>query len=268
MKVDTILDQGSGTINEDNLFVNQGMFGVFDGATSLDACTYSGSLTGGFLASRTARDVFSQNGCSLSNLAKSANLAIASAMESHGVDLRRRESLWSTSAAVAKINDRQLEWIQTGDSFILLIYDGGSFLAPVTRPDHDFETLSLWKSMALTHPAGIREALKNQIQTIRRQMNRSYGVLNGETEAEAFIRTGRESLDGVTDILVFTDGLSIPSSQPSRTRRFDGLVEKYLSCGLQGLTESIRETERQDPECRLFPRFKCHDDIAAIAVQF
>ena len=97
-------------------------------------------------------------------------------------------------------------------------------------------------------------------------MNVTYGVLNGEEEAEPFLNQGTESLDRVRDVLLFTDGLSIPSQTPEKRRDFTPLVEDYLSLGLEGLKIKIREKEKEDPLCRTFPRFKCHDDIAAIAL--
>jgi hypothetical protein len=97
-------------------------------------------------------------------------------------------------------------------------------------------------------------------------MNRSYGVLNGEKEAEQFLRSGIEPLENVKQILLFTDGLHIPDKIPQKKKNFDCLVEYYLSCGLTGLKDYVRELEKMDPECKIYPRFKCHDDIAAISI--
>ncbi len=284
-RIDTILEKGSGTINEDSLHAGDDIFGVFDGATSLDKAKFENHLTGGCIASSTACRIFSKNGYSLEQLARNANCAIREAMLSHGVKWHQRDKLWSTSAAVARIKKvfenenffhggpALLEWIQTGDSFILLIFKDQSYKVLGKTDDHDYETLSMWKKMAaiekntLTNPSlKISEALGEQIKRVRMGMNRSYGVLNGEDAAEDFLQSGVESLEGVTDILVFTDGLTVPSPMPKKIKNFDILVQEYLKRGLTGLKNRIREMESLDKECRLYPRFKCHDDIAAIAV--
>ncbi|MEX1300437.1 MAG: hypothetical protein AB1Z81_15665, partial [Desulfotignum sp.] len=74
------------------------------------------------------------------------------------------------------------------------------------------------------------------------------------------------SLDQVSTVLLFTDGLSIPSEKPAKKKDFSSLVNLYRDLGLTGLKHRIRQIETTDPECRRFPRFKTHDDIAAIAI--
>ncbi len=267
METEHILEKGTGGINEDTLVMENNIFGVFDGATSLKKEFFGSKKTGGMIASSVACSVFSKNCYPLVDLAKSANNAIRNEMISHGVNPSARESLWSTSAAVVRIKDKGLEWIQTGDSFIVLIYTDNSYKVLIKREDHDFETLSIWKKMAENSTSLIHEALKDQIRKTRFGMNRSYGVLNGEKEAEIFIKSGNESIEGVKEILVFTDGLDIPVETPEREKNFDVLVKQFLCLGLNGLKEHIREIEKKDPMCIKYPRFKCHDYIAAICIR-
>lgn len=266
MKAEHILEKGSSIINEDALVMDKTLFGVFDGATSLDKAIFDGFKTGGFIASTTARSVFKKNGFPLATLATLANQKIWEAMLAHGVDPSARQCLWSTSAAVARIDGEELEWVQAGDAFIVLIYADSSHKVLMEKPDHDFETLSIWKKIASTTSVTIGEALARQIEKTRQGMNRTYGVLNGERAAENFILSGVESLKNVTDVLVFTDGLQLPSANPEPVKRFDDLVKEYLRLGIHGLRDHIRAIEQRDPMCRQYPRFKCHDDIAAISI--
>ncbi|MBA3036483.1 MAG: protein phosphatase 2C domain-containing protein [Desulfobacterium sp.] len=267
METEHILAKGSGGTNEDTLVIEKNLFGVFDGATSLDKAFFGSKKTGGMIASSTACSIFSKNHYPLIELAKAANNSIHDKMISHGVNLSARECLWSTSAAVVRIKEKGLEWIQTGDSFIILIYRDHSYKVLAERTDHDFETLSIWKKMSDKSSSLIHEALEEQIRKTRYRMNRSYGVLNGEKEAETFLKSGVESLENVKEILVFTDGLNIPVETPEREKNFDILVERFLCLGLNGLKEHIREIEKNDPGCIKYPRFKCHDDIAAICIR-
>jgi hypothetical protein len=269
MKTDMIHEKGSGRINEDAVSLNGNLFGVFDGATSLNRALYEDDKTGGFLASRIARDTFLQNDGPLHGLARRANTAIGRKMMEHGVDLTDKASLWSTSCAVVRIGEDEIEWVQTGDSLLLLIYEDGRYHIPITDYDHDRETLMMWKELSQT--AGdnkIFDLLKGQIRKVRSGMNITYGVLNGEDDYARFLNTGKAPRAGVKHILLFTDGMFLPSPHPEREPDFDRFVEIFLDGGLKALRDHVRDVERSDPECRVYPRFKAHDDMAAISISF
>ncbi len=277
----TILEKGTSKQNEDYLVAEQNIFGVFDGATSLDRNRFEQERTGGMIASHTAANVFRKNHYPLTRLASQANDEIMQQMVLRGVDVSRKENLWSTSAAVVRLKEDTLEWVQTGDAVILLIYEDGTYKALVDREDQDHETLSLWQNLVTTHLEGqaqgpadslklmqINGAMASQIHKVRMGMNVTYGVLNGEKAAEEFLNQGEEALEGISHLLIFTDGLTIPSAELENKKDFTPLVDAYLNMGLDGLKNMIRRKEEQDPHCFTFPRFKCHDDIAAIAVSF
>lgn len=268
MKTEYIHEQGAGHINEDALSLNGNMFAVFDGATSLNKKTFGDGKTGGFYASRLARQVFKHNNDSLHKLAEKANAAILDKMLEKGVNVSDKTALWSTSAAVVRINKNTIEWIQTGDSLLMLIYNDGSYKIPIKRYDHDTETLLMWKSMANQTDKRIFDALKDQIKHVRSEMNVTYGVLNGENSYSDFINSGSESLEGVAHILLFTDGLFIPSEDPANSGNFDTFVDLFHKGGLPAIRNHVRDLEASDPGCRTYPRFKPHDDIAAVSISF
>ncbi|MCD4677676.1 MAG: protein phosphatase 2C domain-containing protein [Desulfobacula sp.] len=262
MEIEHILEKGSGRLNEDSVVIAKNLYGVFDGASSLDNTLFEKYKTGGMMASSTAGTIFSKNHFPLLQLGRKANNAILSKMQAHKVDLTRRHKLWSTSAAVIRLCNNKLEWLQTGDSYIIIIYNNGSYKTLVEQKDHDYETLLMLKKN------NYRQTLefKNQIRKIRSNMNRTYGVLNGEADALDFVNSGFLSLDNVKTILLFTDGLQIPSSTPRQKKDFKNFIELYKKLGLTGLKKHIRKLEEQDPDIKHFPRFKRHDDIAAIAI--
>ena len=290
IEIQTILEKGTAIQNEDFLVIQDNILGVFDGATSLNRQKFGRDRTGGTIASRTAGAVFKMNHFPLNQLACQANDAIMAQMVSNGVDTSKKENLWCTSAAVVRLKDQSLEWVQTGDAVIIFIYEDGSHKVMVDRKDHDHETLTLWKELVRTHlPVAekahrfqedghqadrqqvidlMRGKMARQISKVRSGMNITYGVLNGEKAAEAFLNQGEEPLDRVAHVLIFTDGLSIPQPEPEPHKDFTDLVGTYLNLGLEGLKQMIRTQEEKDPHCLAFPRFKCHDDIAAIAVRF
>ena len=266
MKTEYIHEQGAGRLNEDSISLTGNMFGVFDGATSLNKKIFENGNTGGFIASTIAQEVFSRNNDSLTKLAQKANLAIHNKMIESDVNISDKASLWSTSAAVVKIDNDMIEWLQIGDSLLLLIYTDGSFKIPITGYNHDGETLRMWKEIAYKTDKHIFQALNNQIKKVRAAMNIDYGVLNGEKEFSAFVNSGKEDLKDVSHVLLFTDGLFIPSKDPLNKNNFDEFVDLFLKGGLSEIRNHVRNIEQSDPDCRIYPRFKIHDDIAAVAL--
>jgi serine/threonine protein phosphatase PrpC len=262
MEIKYILEKGSGNFNEDFLIMEKNLFGVFDGASSLDHARFEGGQTGGMIASQTAGKVFSKNHFPLKKLGVQANQAILSGMKTQNVNLAQRHTLWSTSAAVVRIKDNTLEWLQTGDAQVILLYTNGSHKTLTNRYDHDYETLMMLKE----HDFKLTPSFNHQVQKVRSRMNKTYGVLNGEPDALKFVKNGFISLNDVETILLFTDGLQIPASTPSKKKNFDKFIKLYRNLGLESLKNHIRAIEAKDPEVKSYPRFKCHDDMAAIAI--
>lgn len=254
-------------MNEDALFVSGTTFGVFDGATSLNPFVNTSGETGGYLASNIASQVFQRPSNSLKKQAEIANRAIARSMENYQINTRLKQNLWCTSAAAVRIEHQQMEWVQTGDSDIILIHSDHSYHVLVDIPNHDYQTLSQWKSLDKTNRGTIFEELKEQIIAVRNGMNVTYGVLNGEQAAMNLLKSGKESLENVKHILLFTDGLKIPAEDVSPENNYDELVDIFLNRGLNGLRHHVRQLEQTDPDCFMFPRFKTHDDIAAISIR-
>jgi serine/threonine protein phosphatase PrpC len=268
LPVECLLEQGSGGLNEDVLLQDGTMFGVFDGATSLNRETYASGRTGGLLAAETAALAFRRNGASLLDLSARANRLIKEAMEEQKVDFAQKKNLWSTSGAVVRLHDDHFEWCQIGDCLILVLYHDGTHRLLADPPGHDVETLSLWKQLTPKTGECISEVLAEQILKVRHEMNIHYGVFNGEQQAMNFVRSGREELSGVSDILLYTDGLSLPRSRPEEDDDLATFVKLYRQGGLRAIRDRVRHMQRLDPACRIYPRFKSQDDIAAIAIPF
>jgi hypothetical protein len=265
-KVSSLLEKGSGEINEDVLLEEGNLLGVFDGATSLDKRRFQGGLTGGLLAARTAAQSFRGGRSSLDRLVEEANRGIQNAQVNESIGMDERHKLWSTSLAVVHLDGNRLEYCQTGDALILIIFKDGNYKVITPDIDIDRDTLQLWKEMQTAPDVRIHEVLAEQIHKIRLEMNISYGVLNGEPEALDFIRHGYEDLTDVRDILLFTDGLHLPRENPQEEHDWQTFVELYKLGGLQAVRDYVRDLQQQDPACRKYPRFKLHDDIAAVAI--
>lgn len=263
---DSLLEQGSGASNEDALLVKENLFGVFDGASSLKGSPYRGQ-SGAWWAAHLARSVFSANNASLSQLAERANQSIARGMRLSEVDMKDRLQLWSTSAAVVRVNDDVVEYVQIGDTLIICILQDGSFRMPVPFHNHDSAIFEQWRMLIDLGFDNARELLAPQVERVRLRMNRFFGVLNGEAEMNGFLRSGKIPTAGIAHLLLFTDGLHLPGDSSGGVD-FAGMVDCYQQRGLSGLHHAVRGIERSDPECRRFPRFKVHDDVAAVALTF
>lgn len=266
MQVDCLYEKGTGDINEDFHFIDGNLFGVFDGATSLSPAKYENGLTGGFIASNVAGKTFKKNNDSLKNLTRKANRAICDAMINRGVNLKDKGHLWSTSAAVVRLGEDVFEWIQIGDCLVLVIYEDGTHEILSKGFNHDLETLTLWKRIADKTEAPILAALKEQIFKVRSCMNVTYGSLSGEEQALDFANFGTKKTHGIKHILLFTDGLFIPKCEPEKREDFQLFSQLFLKGGLSHIRDVIRRIEKTDLTCRTYPRFKAHDDIAAISI--
>jgi len=266
MRIDTVFEQGAGLLNEDFLVVDRNLFGVFDGATSLSAARFGHGLTGGYLASTVAGSVFHGSDLPLEQLADRANRAILEAMRKHGVDLDDRANLWSTSAAVVRVGEERFEWAQIGDCLVLTLHEDGTHRVHCAEFNHDLETLTMWREASCESEGAVLDVMHEQIVKVRRGMNVTYGVFNGEPSAMDFLNSGSLPLDGITDILLFTDGLFIPKCDPSEREDFDLFAELFRAGGLKGVRDHVRRTEASDAACTRYPRFKVHDDMAAIAI--
>jgi len=146
MIVEKLIDDGSK--KEDSLIISESVFGVFDGANALDRFFDEEGKSGGLLASSIAKEEFSESDKPLKELAALANRRIREKMLSAGVDLSRKVSLWCTTAAVVRVREGAFDWLQIGDSLILVIHKDDSFELLVNDYDHDREVMVLWKELA------------------------------------------------------------------------------------------------------------------------
>jgi hypothetical protein len=267
MRITSITDAGSGEMNEDNFLIKDDLFAVFDGLTGLQKYKSREGKTGGFIAAEIAKKVFERNDKPLAELAKEANAGIRKAMVEKGINVSDKLGLWGTAMAAVKIGNDSLDWLQIGDTNILLIRDG-SFRLLADDYDHDIESLMKWKDLAGKKKKNIRELIRDQLDATRKQSNVSYGVMNGEEEMAGFVRIGRESLEGIRHILIFSDGMIIPKKNPQDKDDLDTLVKLFLRGGMVEVKDYVRKLENDDPNCWEYPRLKQHDDLTAIAVSF
>lgn len=263
-----ISDKGIRDINEDSLLINeeQNIFGVFDGASSLVHYISPTGETGGYIASSIASRTFANDGESLPNLALEANKKIDEAHKKAGIDLSKNVNRFGTTAAVVKLNDRTAELLQIGDSVIIIIKADGTCCLPLGYNDQDIETMRKWRKLADQGASGIRKLVDEDVIRQREAANTSYGLLNGDSKLKDVIKSCTVSLENVRSILILTDGMFVPKSDPDADENWTRYVDLYQSGGVKEILRVVRSTEQTDQELTKYPRFKLHDDATAIAL--
>ncbi|MEE4164517.1 MAG: protein phosphatase 2C domain-containing protein, partial [Desulfocapsaceae bacterium] len=244
---ETVLEQGSGDDIEDVLSVANDLYIVCDGATSISRVPSHPAVSGGRQAAELTAAAFSGNNGSLQYMVRQANNEIFQAMAESAVVMEDRESLWSTSFAALRFSCDYIEWAQSGDCLIVLVFEDGSHELITEPPGQDIVTLQKWKEIGRNEKKTIYQVLAEEIGEVRRRMNRDYGVLNGEAESLDFVRYGVEDVSAVTDILLFSDGLSLPRELPEEAVDISRMVELYRHQGLDGIKRQVRRMEQQDP---------------------
>lgn len=268
LQVETLIDKGVKDLNEDALFVSARRFGVFDGASGLDGYVDENRHTGGYKAAHIAASIFKEE-ISLKEATVKANELIKKSMIDAGIDINKKVSWWNTTMAVIDIDSiaEELEWIQIADALIVLVYeDGAHKLLVEDNYDHDRPVMIKWRALADQGRTNIRQELNDDILALRESAGVVYGALNGDSQALDFVRSGRVSLKGVRNVLIFTDGLIPLKTDPNNEDDFTELISEYRHGGLELAKEWLRNLENNDPDCIQYPRYKKSDDIAAVAI--
>jgi len=268
---ETLLEQGSGPVNEDMLATVNRLSIVCDGATTLYSARRQSAAqptSGGQKAAGITASVFSGDPeRNLLDSARRANELIREAMIDEGLDLLEREQLWSTSFAAVQVNEDSIAWCQTGDCMILLIHrDGGGQLL-TELPGQDREVLKTWQQIGARSSGTIQQNLAGEIAAVRGKMNKEFGVLNGENEALEFVSSGTVEAGQISHVLLFSDGLFPPSTSPDNLFDAELFVQLYKSGGLKHIRNHVRSLQEDDPGCYRYPRFKMYDDISGVALK-
>ncbi len=256
--------------SEDMVLVNEfrKVFGVFDGAVSLDKYLSPEGKTGAFIAASIAASTFAQTYKDLDTVALVANDNIEKAHRLAGIDTRQSVNRFGTTVAVVKIVDDDAELLQIGDSIILVIHMNGRAEVPLGYHNHDIDLLRKWHNLATKGTAGILGVLASDVIKLRESANSEFGLLNGDKKFKTFLNTTSISLHGVASILLLTDGMYIPKLDPGLTDEWDLYAKLYRKGGLNKIYKTVREMETSDPKLIKYPRYTLHDDASGIAIDF
>jgi len=279
VKIEHLTVQGCNEWNEDALILNERerIYGVLDGATSLSSA--AGVETGGYLASRIAKEVFESSetpdgGAPLRSLVLRANEQIRARMLEHGVDVNDKNALWAAGIAVVRIGEHQIEYAQTGDCMLIAVYKDGT-VRTVTHDqvDHfDEKSRLLWErySKEGLSTDDVRSRVYETIKQNRLKTNTpdGYAILNGEPELERYVEHGSLNRIQLSFLLVLTDGLFLPRKSGDPAPSMSDIVALIDEKGLAGYVDWLIANEYDESQQDKYTRLKVADDKTAIRIHF
>ncbi|MEK9196663.1 MAG: protein phosphatase 2C domain-containing protein [Patescibacteria group bacterium] len=269
-KITQLSHSGIRPLNEDKVLVDEqaGVFGVFDGASSLDSYLSPDGKTGAYIASNIAADTFMGAEESLEKTALLANKNIEDIHKKAGVDVTKSASRFATTVAVIRINEDEVELLQMGDSIVLVVYKDGRVDVPLGYHDHDVDIMRLWRQLADEGRTNIRDIVADDVIKLRESANIAYGSLNGDEKVKNFLKTTTINAQDIATIIILTDGMYIPKTDPESVEPWDYYAQLYQEGGLDKIYNTVREIENSDPDLIKYPRYKIHDDASAVAIEF
>ncbi len=265
--------------NEDSFYADADMAiaGVFDGASDIVGYKTPDGHTGGACASKIATETLrlSEPQIPLEDVMLSANQAIADLQSDLSLDTFPKEARFCTSGVIARIRKDEtgtkvIDLAQIQDSVALVVYADGRTEAPLGLHDHDEETMELWTQLVAEGLIGSQimqdQRMKDQIRSKRKEANVTYGTLNGEPEAANFIATTTIPAEGVSKIILLSDGLFLPKEEVRQPENWAEYAKLEAIGGIQAIHSHVRALEATDPECTRYPRFKVGDDKTGIVM--
>ena len=172
-------------------------------------------------------------------------------------------------AAVCRIGN---EWhaVRLGDCR-LLAEDRSGLRRLVDFPNDEFDhwvttEATRLRQSGMTGLDDLFRALQPAHFNSRRQRNRpgGYGVIEADRACLAFAEYLR--LDDPAAVLLASDGFFRLVDHYGEASESGLLTRATQNGGVMSLYERLRHIERDDPDCRRFPRLKPRDDASAIAL--
>jgi serine/threonine protein phosphatase PrpC len=242
------------SVSEDSIVLNEKIkvYGVFDGATPLMPFKDENGMNGAYLASNIFKDYFFslyQSNLSLVEGIMAANRMLREHMEKYKVNQEKYENLWSTCAAIIKIEkDGRISYAQLGDCMIIAEYQNGTIKALTRDTVKNISyRAKVWREEQRKQGIKIPDEEYYQDRTQQLIFNRSlankeygYTVANGKKEVLHFIQHGQVNSSEIKTVLMITDGLFHPNDSMEETFR------KIHTIGLQVYSMELEQYEKRN----------------------
>lgn len=272
LRIEHLSEQGVRD-NEDTYVVDEenGLFAVFDGASSLVPYLSPDGKTGARVAAEIARDTFAASPQeSLANLALRSNEAIEHRHQELEIDVSDPVNRFSCTAAAVRVGNDEITLLQNSDSLILVKLRDGTVSSPLGYRDVDLEIMKKWRQFADEGRTDIRKLIDEDVIALRKLSNTigGHGVLNGDPAAREFLKTTQLALADVAGLLIITDGMFLPKEDPEAEEDWQACFDLSEEGGLRHLYDTVRKIENSDPDLTRYPRYKLHDDATGIYIRF
>jgi serine/threonine protein phosphatase PrpC len=236
------------SVTEDSIVLNEkiNVYGVFDGATPLMPFKDENGMNGAYIASNIFKDYFFRlyrSNLSLVEGIMAANRMLSEHMEKYKVNQEKYENLWSTCAAIIKIEkDGKMSYAQLGDCMIIAEYQNGTINALTRDTVKDISyRAKAWREELRKQGIKIPDEEYYQDRTQQLIFNRSlankeygYSVANGKKEVFNFIQHGQVNISGIKTLLMITDGLFHPDYSIEETfKKINKIGLQVYSCVLE-----------------------------------
>lgn len=279
MKIEKVAFKGSHEWYEDETIVNEALslYGVIDGATSLEAYRGSKGETGAYLAAQIVKHVFeseTDKNLSIQDLALKANKLLNQKMREAGIDTGNKAALWSCALACIQIHQHKIDYVQAADCMIIAKYNDE--VRVLTRDQvaivgkQSMRLYDKFKAEGKTHTEAVA-LIKPKLAENRFRANQAngYTVLNGEPELTQFLEYGTINRNGLTALYMLSDGLFLPPLFFNKDEeQWVKTIEYIDKLSLEGYGKWLLEEEQADSDCVIHKRFKISDDKTAIKISF
>jgi hypothetical protein len=244
--------------SEDALIANaaDGIYGVLDGVTPLASLydpaavfTDENGHNGAYLAANLFKACLEEpgKGRELTDRIRDANRRLRGKMLDYGIDLEIRHELWATCIAAVQVLPDTIRFAQLGDCMALARYADGHIKVL---------TKDLVKGLSERAKAKRERDRKNGLDVKDESYyanpihsmiyNRwlantpdGYGVANGMEEAGDYMQSGLIDREGLTEILLISDGMFYPGLT------LESAMELMLAEGFERYVEKVEQAERE-----------------------
>lgn len=253
-----------GSNNQDRYIAGDCFAAVLDGATSVAG---DRSHDPGWYAERLA-EAIGETVPRGGSLADAVTSAIRAVRDAH--DLSPRTTPTST-VALARWSAESVETYVLGDSYAVLLRtdgtedvhtDGRLDLVGVSERSAYRTRLSEGRGYDAGHRALLLELQAEQAR--RRNRPDGYWIAGADPEAGYHGLTASTKRVNVAAVLLASDGVAVDRHRDGTT--WADLYNTSKRHGLDGVLESIHESEATDPAGQRWPRSKVHDDKTIVTI--
>ncbi|ULG74714.1 hypothetical protein [Macrococcus brunensis] len=260
----SVIQQGEGLMNEDALIINDQarVYGVIDGVTSLSGRMFAG-VTPGKRAADAVKAAFEQaeSDASLNDITETANQAIQTDMTAMELEINHPKDRFQCCHAAVKLLSDHIEWTSSADCVLYAIGDEVIQAVPRYGKKEESDRMAEWMKKYPNMKDRPKEMIEAMDQA-KKMANQPFGysVMNGDLLFNEAYNHGTLSYECLTHILLTTDGFY----------DIKGVgLEQFVREGIRDLDQFLRNMmlyEIEDKDKRLYPRYKVHDDKAALLI--